>query len=71
MTYNRCTGCRYRMPQRLGGYGVLCLQDNGKCPNWVVNSALEHGLQPLVDTGKLTDKVRAEWDEKLLEILRM
>jgi hypothetical protein len=69
---NRCQGCRYRTPQSVGGYGILCQSPDCQCPKWIVKSTLNYGrLQPFVESEKTTDTQREIWKNKLLEELRI
>lgn len=39
----RCLGCKWHMPQYLGGQGMLCYSEDGKCPGWVIKNAINFG----------------------------
>jgi hypothetical protein len=62
---DRCTGCRWKTPKKLGGQGILCQQNNGKCPSWVIQCALMYGRNIYGRTLKVFE------DEELLEALRL
>lgn len=63
---SRCTGCRWRTPYEFGGQGMLCLQKNGKCPEWVIKWAVRFMKRP---NGRPLKWV--VYDEELLEVLRL
>lgn len=63
---NRCVGCRWRTPQKYGGEGILCLQNDGKCPQWAVQWALAYRLNA---NGKPRKGFAS--DEDLLEAMRI
>lgn len=62
---DRCTGCEWRIPLKLGGQGIVCFQKNGKCPRWAVDWALKYGKY----RGKPLKAFNT--DEQLLEVLRL
>ena len=41
---NRCVGCQWRTPKEFGGQGIICLQKDGKCPEWVIKWTLSYLL---------------------------
>ena len=63
---NRCVGCKWRTPHEFGGQGIMCLQDNGKCPNWAIQWALRYTKNM---NGKPIKSFAS--DEALLEALRL
>lgn len=65
MANQRCTGCKWRTPHRLGGQGTICLQKDGKCPEWAIKWALRYGK-----AGLRPAKVFRS-DEQLLERMRL
>ena len=62
----RCTGCRWRIPIKLGGEGIRCLQKNGSCPEWAIKWALYYTKN---NHGKPIKSFTC--DEALLEALRL
>lgn len=67
-----CQGCRYRTPQRVGGYGLLCNSDDCQCPKWIIHNEITYGrLRPFIENAKTTDAQREVWKNKLLEELRI
>lgn len=40
---NKCRGCRWHMPKKLGGEGFLCWAEDGKCPDWVIKWNINYG----------------------------
>lgn len=62
----RCIGCRYHIPKELDGEGILCLQKDGKCPDWVIQWALNYRKNT---NGKPVRSFAN--DEDLLETLRL
>jgi len=60
LNIKRCIGCKWRIPRKFGGEGIMCHQTNGKCPRWVVQWALNHCGYKSFTT-----------DEQLLEALRL
>ena len=45
MADSRCTGCKYNVPKKLGGRGIICngitMSTHGRCPEWVINDYLK------------------------------
>ena len=42
MESNRCVGCQWRTPIKMGGQGIICRQHDGKCPDWAIQWALRY-----------------------------
>ena len=63
---NRCVGCQWRTPQKFGGKGILCLQKDGKCPQWAIDWALRYSKN-----GQGKPRKSFVTDEDLLEALRL
>lgn len=63
---NRCIGCQWRTPLKFGGQGIICLQKDGKCPDWAVNWALWYSRN-----GYGKPRKSFVTDEDLLEALRL
>lgn len=66
MNNDRCTGCRWRTPKKLGGEGILCLQKDGQCPEWAIKWAINYTKN---SHGKRIKSFTS--DEALLEALRL
>ena len=86
MESNRCVGCQWRTPIKMDGRGILCLQKDGKCPDWAVKWALRYGntsrQAQLWACEQLGEPKRSRWshtpkpresmtDEELLETMRL
>ena len=68
MESNRCVGCQWRTPVKLGGQGFICHQHDGKCPEWAVKWALRYGK---VRWNHSTDSRKSLTEEELLEAMRL
>lgn len=64
---DRCIGCRWRIPRKMGGDGIICFQKDGKCPTNLILWALRYTLN---GPGKPPRESFAN-DEELLEALRL
>uniref|UniRef100_A0A6M3JEI0 Uncharacterized protein n=1 Tax=viral metagenome TaxID=1070528 RepID=A0A6M3JEI0_9ZZZZ len=60
-TMNRCIGCRWHIPKKYGGQGIICLAKDGKCPDWAVQGAMDWIRKPKGSVG----------DDEILERMRL
>ena len=63
MESNRCVGCQWRVPVKMGGQGIICHQHDGKCPNWAIKWAIRYG--------KIQHHKGSTTEEDLLETMRL
>jgi hypothetical protein len=68
MESNRCVGCKWRTPAKLGGQGIVCFQKDGKCPDWAIKWALNYGKTWWNHTPRPRKSMT---DEELLETMRL
>ncbi len=54
----RCVGCRWRIPQKLGGEGILCERRDGECPEWAVQWAVNYLGKSLTTDDDILEAMR-------------